>query len=188
MFGVSPLYASIHLISQSQWFLFQDSAGMPEQANNGHPVAGARSYPGTATFGEGMFQKLWTLVTGCEILESLESSGLNPSIFGSGDNQIIPCNQPKDRSPQDVQACLLRGLYAFSEEAHLKVKLMETSVSSVHMEYGKASFKNGKKLDYLKRTFHPSILNLAACVPLVVRPLQILRPQLLLTVLLLLRY
>lgn len=27
MLGMSPLYASIHLMSQSQWFLFQDSEG-----------------------------------------------------------------------------------------------------------------------------------------------------------------
>ena len=152
IFGVSPLYLSAHLEPLYTWFIFQDAAHPPQQSPNGEPIPGPRAYPGLATFGEGMLQRLWTLVSSCGVLAHIEPTGLSVEMIGSGDNQIIMCKTDDNTSPQHIQTTLFAALKSFEQEACLKVKLFETFISSTYMEYGKACYVNGKKVTFgLKR-------------------------------------
>ena len=95
----------------------------PQQSSNGEPVPGPRAYPGLATFGEGMLQRLWTLVSSCGVLAHIEPTGLNVEMIGSGDNQIIMCKTDDANQPQHIQTTLFAALKSFEQEACLKVKL-----------------------------------------------------------------
>lgn len=152
IFGVSPLYKNAHLEPMRTHFLFQDSACIPEQGPNMRPLPGPRSYYGLATFGEGMLQRLWTVVSSCGVLAHIENTDLQVEMVGSGDNQIIMCPMPPGKTPDEVHRILFTALRSFEEEADLRIKLMETFISCKYMEYGKACYINGKKIAFgLKR-------------------------------------
>ena len=148
IFGVLPLYLSALLEPLYTWFVFQDTAYSPQQASNGEPMPGPRAAARLATFGEGMLQRLWTLVSSCGVLAHIEPMGLRVEIIGSGDNQIIMCKTDDKTQPHYVQTTLFAALKSFEKEACLKVKLFETFISSSYMEYGKACYINGKKVTF----------------------------------------
>ena len=148
IFGVSPLYLSAHLEPLYTWFVFQDAAHPSQQASNGEPMPGPRAAAGLATFGEGMLQRLWTLVSSCGVLAHIEPTGLRVEMIGSGDNQIIMCKTDDKNQPHHVQTTLFAALKSFEKEACLKVTLFETFISSSYMEYGKACYINGKKVTF----------------------------------------
>ena len=148
IFGVSPLYLSAHLEPLYTWFIFQNAAHPPQQAPSGEPVPEPRAAAGLATFGEGMLQRLWTLVSSCGVLAHIEPSGLRVEMIGSGDNQIIMCKTDTKIQPHHIQTALFAALKSFETEACLKVKLFETFISSSYMEYGKACYIDGKKVTF----------------------------------------
>ena len=111
-------------------------------------MPGPRASPGLATFGEGMLQRLWPLVSSCGVLAHIEPTGLRVEMIGSGDNQIIMCRTDDNNQPHYVQSTLFAALKSFEQEACLKVKLFETFISSSYMEYGKACYINGKKVTF----------------------------------------
>ena len=140
-------------MSGGPYWLFSDPTNIPEQASNGRPLPGIRCFYGLASFGEGMFHRLWTPATGCGILAYSEGIAPNMSLMGQGDNQILICDQPKDEAPHATQGRLLEALETYSREANVRIKTAETFVSSVYMEYGKNCYHRGVKINNgLKRS------------------------------------
>jgi len=61
----------------------------PSKDLTGRLHYGPRALPGLSTFGEGMFQRLWTHVTACGSMATLENKEMEAEIAGSVDYQII---------------------------------------------------------------------------------------------------
>ncbi|APG78838.1 RNA-dependent RNA polymerase [Wenling crustacean virus 12] len=146
IFGLPGLYESIHILPQEMYTLFQDRTNPPEQLPNGKPKPGPRCHYGLNTLGEGMFQKVWTTVTGCAILYHLYSTGYKVNLLGSGDNQVALVDVPSGENPHAVQMNVLAALARMSEETGLPIKLAETFVSNHYYEYGRSSYLDGKKV------------------------------------------
>ncbi|AJG39154.1 RNA-dependent RNA polymerase [Wenzhou Crab Virus 1] len=146
IYGSSPIYECAHLVPLDLWWFFQDSSRPPQQSADGEPCAGDRAFPGLHSMGEGMYQKLWTLVTGCGIMAQMYKRNLECGIMGSGDNQYISCKIPNDMGPREVQRAIFEGLEEFSSICKLPIKLEETFVSSHYMEYGRTSYLRGKRI------------------------------------------
>lgn len=142
----SPLFEMTHVVPLSLWWFFQDPTNIPFQNTSGLPTQGPRCTYGLHTMGEGMYQRLWTLVTGCGIMAKMYRDNLDCELMGSGDNQLLTCRIPSESGPRDIQMRLLRALRQFSEDAHLPIKLEETYIAQTYMEYGKNSFLNGKRI------------------------------------------
>lgn len=71
-------------------FLIQDRFNCPEQDSSGYPVEDFKACMlGGLTMGEGMRQKLWTILTGCMELIVLEKAGVRGEVLGQGDNQTL---------------------------------------------------------------------------------------------------
>ncbi|APG78639.1 RNA-dependent RNA polymerase [Beihai rhabdo-like virus 6] len=150
--GSDPLIESTHMIPPGMWFFFQDSAMIPKQGSYGEPVPSDRAYFGAETLGEGMFQRLWTLVTACGIKHHLRESGVECDIVGSGDNQLLTCRLKRGETLAGLQRVVFDSLQRFSEISGLPIKLEETFSSCNYLEYGKCSYIHGKRVkQHLKK-------------------------------------
>lgn len=62
----------------------------PKQGDNILPTEeGETCIRGALTMGEGVSQKLWTIITGCIELLPLEDLGFDSGILGQGDNGVL---------------------------------------------------------------------------------------------------
>lgn len=146
IYGVEPFFELAHIIPLGLWWFFQDDARVPEQGPDGLPIPGERAFYGLHTMGEGMYQRLWTLITSCGIKNNLRALGLDCDIMGSGDNQLITCNVPKGGTLGGCQARIMLALNTFSHASGLPIKIEETFSSLCYLEYGKVSYINGKRV------------------------------------------
>lgn len=99
-----------------------------------------------------MYQKRWTIVTGCGIMAAMHDHNLECNLMGSGDNQFLGCKIPPNMGSMEILLSIMSGLQAFSDRSFLPIKLKETFVSLLYMEYGRTSYPRGKRISQaLKR-------------------------------------
>lgn len=146
IFGLLGFFAIIHMISQRSYCFFQDRVNIPEQGPNGLPIPGPRCWFGLLTPGEGMFQKVWTMICVCYLLYYLYTLDTQVEAMAAGDNILLLVTTPKGVNPVRFQAQVFDRLNAMAEDIGLPLKLEETYTSNRYFEYGKASYYDGKKI------------------------------------------
>lgn len=85
--------------------LFQDRCHPPEQTVGGQPKTGDRCFYGLNTLGGGMFQTVWTTVTGSLVLYHLYCTGYRVNLLGRGDNQVALVDLTKGEDPSCTGKC-----------------------------------------------------------------------------------
>nr|QGZ07388.1 L protein [Aquatic bird bornavirus 1] len=124
-------------------FIMQDRFN-PPRANRGEPVEdGSTCIIGAKTMGEGMRQKLWTILTSCWETIALREVGVSFNILGQGDNQTIIIHKSLAESNQAQADRALGSLYKHSRLAGHHLKMEECWISDCLYEYGKRLFFKG---------------------------------------------
>lgn len=135
-------------------FIMQDRFNPPAQDQDGFPIEdGEACLQGSLTMGEGMRQKLWTIITACLELLSLEELELKGDILGQGDNQTIIVSVPLYAIKDEAKDLLLSKLIFKAHEARLTLKPDECWVSDVIYEYGKRLYFNGVPIPSFLKIF-----------------------------------
>nr|URS73034.1 L protein [Parrot bornavirus 2] len=116
------------------------------------PAADIRTLPvedmitcahGTKTMGEGMRQKLWTILTSCWEIMALREAQVSFNILGQGDNQTIIVYRSITETNQALANRALGCLYKYARLAGHTLKVEECWVSDCLYEYGKRLFFEG---------------------------------------------
>ncbi|AIJ27440.1 L protein [Aquatic bird bornavirus 2] len=124
-------------------FIMQDRFN-PPRLHNLEPVEdGETCISGAKTMGEGMRQKLWTILTSCWETIALRDVGVTFNILGQGDNQTIIVYKSLAESNQSQADRALGSLYKHARLAGHHLKMEECWVSDCLYEYGKRLFFKG---------------------------------------------
>ncbi|DAZ85313.1 TPA_asm: L polymerase [Caribbean watersnake bornavirus] len=125
-------------------FLIQDRFNPPRQSGEGGPVEDLEMCAqGTFTLGEGMRQKLWTVITACWETLALREVRVDFDILGQGDNQTIIIYSNSRCDNQDLADRALGSLFKYARKAGHALKVEECWVSDYLYEYGKRMFIDG---------------------------------------------
>jgi len=144
IFGLKGVYTSVHQVPMRSFCLFQDRDCIPEQdPKTGLPILGPRCVYGLNSLGEGMNQKLWTLITSSLILYYTKGSSSEIDSIGSGDNQLLLLKIDDGVQEEDLYKSVQQRLNALSDDTGLKLKMEETYGSVAFVEYGKTPFIKG---------------------------------------------
>ncbi|ANQ45640.1 RNA-dependent RNA polymerase, partial [Orinoco virus] len=133
--------------------LFQDRFNPPRQGGDGDPVNGPRCIHGPEAWMEGLRQKGWTLLTILLILIASWKCNTVATLTGQGDNQVIYLRIPARKTLEDLKMTkheyitwfqmVLRDLCT---GAGITMKLEETWVSGILLEYGREFFLKGAQV------------------------------------------
>nr|VVX76797.1 RNA-dependent RNA polymerase [Borna disease virus 1] len=124
-------------------FIIQDRFN-PPYSLSGEPVEdGVTCAVGTKTMGEGMRQKLWTILTSCWEIIALREINVTFNILGQGDNQTIIIHKSASQNNQLLAERALGALYKHARLAGHNLKVEECWVSDCLYEYGKKLFFRG---------------------------------------------
>ncbi|AFN70809.2 viral polymerase [Parrot bornavirus 7] len=124
-------------------FIVQDRFN-PPLANKLEPVEDMITCAhGTKTMGEGMRQKLWTILTSCWEIMALREAQVSFNILGQGDNQTIIIYKSITETNQVLADRALGCLYKYARLAGHTLKVEECWVSDCLYEYGKRLFFEG---------------------------------------------
>lgn len=77
---------------------------------------------GSLNMGEGMLQKLWTILTGCMELIVLERAGVSAKVLGQGDNQTLVIHTKPGQDKNMVRDNVLKDLKEFAHQCSLFLK------------------------------------------------------------------
>ncbi|AGJ74872.1 RNA-dependent RNA polymerase [Canary bornavirus 1] len=124
-------------------FVIQNRFNPPQQSNVGPLEDGATCVIGAKTMGEGMRQKLWTILTSCWETIALREAGVSFNILGQGDNQTIIIHRSLAENNQSLADRALGCLYKHARLAGHHLKMEECWVSDCLYEYGKRVFFKG---------------------------------------------
>ncbi|DAZ85319.1 TPA_asm: L polymerase [Mexican black-tailed rattlesnake bornavirus] len=125
-------------------FLVQDRFYPPRQSTDGLPLEDLETCAqGTLTLGEGMRQKLWTIITACWEIIALREVRVDFDILGQGDNQTIVIYSNPQSDNQDLADRALGSLFKYARKAGHALKVEECWVSDYLYEYGKRMFIDG---------------------------------------------
>ncbi|DBA13175.1 TPA_asm: L polymerase [finepatterned puffer bornavirus] len=152
MFGSGAFFQVGSWIPLATTFLVQDRHNSPKQDENGLPTEdGSTCMVGGLTMGEGMRQKLWTLMTGCVELLVLQKLGFSGEVLGSGDNQTLVVKCPRHMEKDVCYKKIINELEKQALRAGMVLKPDECWASDVLYEYGKKMyFKGAPVSNYLK--------------------------------------
>lgn len=175
MFGSDCFYQVGSWMPSITTFIMQDRFNPPRQDDNGYPCDDMETCAqGTATMGEGMRQKLWTILTACLELVTLEAVGIHGEVLGQGDNQTILITPPRHMSQEDARDVVIKHLQQRSHEAGLVLKPEECWSSDILYEYGKKLYYDGVPVPNFLKIFsrisdstgevYPNVYSRLACL------------------------
>ncbi|AIL50416.1 L polymerase [Loveridge's garter snake virus 1] len=125
-------------------FIVQNRFNPPLQSEMGDPIEdGVTCIQGALTPGEGMRQKLWTIITGCWEMIALREAAVQFDILGQGDNQTIIIYSSTIESNQCLATRALGSLYKHARLAGHTLKVEECWISDCLYEYGKRMYFHG---------------------------------------------
>ncbi|AGJ74903.1 viral polymerase [Canary bornavirus 2] len=124
-------------------FIVQNRFNPPKASSFGPVEDGTTCIVGAKTMGEGMRQKLWTILTSCWETIALREAGVSFNILGQGDNQTIIIHRSSAESNQSLADRSLGCLYKHARLAGHHLKMEECWVSDCLYEYGKRIFFQG---------------------------------------------
>lgn len=154
MFNSGTFFQIGSWIPLATTFLVQDRFNVPGQDENGYPIEdGQTCMIGGLTMGERMRQKLWTLMTGCLELEVLQKWSLRGEVLGSGDNQTLVIQCPRNKSKLECYQMVITELKRHTLEARLVLKPDECWASDVLYEYGKKMYFKGAPVSNFLKIF-----------------------------------
>ncbi|ATY47618.1 L [Southwest carpet python virus] len=140
--GSGRFYQLGSILPRYLTFIIQDKFNPPQQGEDLHPIEDHRTcVHGTGSSGEGMRQKLWTVLASCSELLALEEAGVTGTVFGQGDNQTIIVDSGGDKSGTATR--VLESLRKNAEEMGHQLKTDECWVSDCLYEYGKKQYFKG---------------------------------------------
>ncbi|DBA13213.1 TPA_asm: L polymerase [Bombay duck fish bornavirus] len=135
-------------------YLIQDRFNPPKQGADGYPVEdGKTCLHGTLTMGEGMRQKLWTILTGCMELIVLERLRIRGEVLGQGDNQTLVIHTRPNQDKNLVRDRVVSSLKEFALKCGLILKPEECWSSDVLYEYGKKMYFRGSQVSNFLKIF-----------------------------------
>ncbi|DBA13189.1 TPA_asm: L polymerase [electric eel bornavirus] len=154
MFSSGCFFQTGCLTPTATCFIIQDRFNSPKQSAHGLPEEDfSTCINGALSPGEGMRQKLWTIMTGCIELIALEELGIKGEILGQGDNQTLiiqcPLGQEKTKCKNEV----LQRLHVVSGDCGLVLKPEECWSSDVLYEYGKRMYFKGTSVPNFFKIF-----------------------------------
>ncbi|AMK09260.1 RNA-dependent RNA polymerase [Drosophila unispina virus 1] len=143
LFGTKYLFSEVH-----RWFLsckiFANSRLTPPDCDSdGKPIPGPYFIDNHQGGGEGMCQKLWTLITIVLIKMVAEEQKVSISIMGQGDNQVIRLDTRKTHDPALLRKTFLNSLEQKFSSVGLVLKSQETWYSCRLFEFGKTRYLLG---------------------------------------------
>ncbi|AGJ74924.2 RNA-dependent RNA polymerase [Canary bornavirus 3] len=124
-------------------FIVQNRFNPPKAGPYGPIEDGVTCIVGSKTMGEGMRQKLWTILTSCWETIALREAGVSFNILGQGDNQTIIVYKSLAETNQTLAERSLGCLYKHARLAGHYLKMEECWVSDCLYEYGKRVFFKG---------------------------------------------
>nr|WLV26927.1 L [Munia bornavirus 1] [Munia bornavirus 1] len=124
-------------------FIIQNRFNPPRGSSIGPVEDATTCIVGAKTMGEGMRQKLWTILTSCWETIALREAGVSFNILGQGDNQTIIIHKSLAESNQMLADRSLGCLYKHARLAGHHLKMEECWVSDCIYEYGKRVFFKG---------------------------------------------
>nr|ART67019.1 RNA-dependent RNA polymerase [Variegated squirrel bornavirus 1] len=124
-------------------FIIQDRFNPPYSIKGDPHEDGITCAIGTKTMGEGMRQKLWTILTSCWEIIALREANVTFNILGQGDNQTIIVHKSPSQSNQALADTALSCLHKHARLAGHNLKTEECWVSDCLYEYGKRMFFRG---------------------------------------------
>nr|QUP51771.1 viral polymerase [Parrot bornavirus 4]WJN65731.1 viral polymerase [Parrot bornavirus 4] len=125
-------------------FIIQDRFNPPMADRKSIPIEDMTTcVHGTKTMGEGMRQKLWTILTSCWEIMALREAQVSFNILGQGDNQTIIVYRSITETNQALADRALGCLYKYARLAGHTLKVEECWVSDCLYEYGKRLFFEG---------------------------------------------
>ncbi|ALJ30341.1 polymerase [Parrot bornavirus 5] len=124
-------------------FIIQDRFNPPRSFKDEPIEDGITCAIGTKTMGEGMRQKLWTILTSCWETIALREAGVCFNILGQGDNQTIIIHKSAVEANQALADRALGSIYKHARLAGHNLKVEECWVSDCLYEYGKRLFFQG---------------------------------------------
>ncbi|DBA13183.1 TPA_asm: L polymerase [little skate bornavirus] len=152
MFGSGAIYQVGCYIPLATTFLVQDRFNAPRQHEDQDPVEDSETcVHGTLSMGEGMRQKLWTILTGCAELLTLQEMGLNGQVLGQGDNQTLLVMTPHHVDKNLLKTALIERIELNAKKMGHVLKPDECWASDTLYEYGKKMyFKSAPVSNFLK--------------------------------------
>lgn len=155
-------------------FLMQDRFNSPEQDNDGYPLEDLETCMlGGLTMGKGMWQKLWTILTGCMELIVLEKAGVR-EVLDQGDNQTLVIYTRPGQGKNTTRDQILQDLEIFARKCGLILKPEECWSSDVLYEYDKKMYFKGAQVSNFLKIFsritdstgelYPNIFARLACL------------------------
>ncbi|ATY47612.1 L [Jungle carpet python virus] len=142
LLGSGRFYQLGSILPRYLTFVVQDKFNPPQQGDDHHPVEDSRTcVHGTGSSGEGMRQKLWTILASCSELLALEEANAIGTVFGQGDNQTIIVDSKGKKAETSVR--VLESLRKHAEEMGHQLKTDECWVSDCLYEYGKKQYFKG---------------------------------------------
>nr|DBA13207.1 TPA_asm: L polymerase [Para molly bornavirus] len=154
MFKAGNFFRVGSLLPLVTTYLIQDRFNPPKQGSDGWPVEdGETCVHGTLTMGEGMRQKLWTILTGCMELIVLEKLRVRGEVLGQGDNQTLVIHTRPGQDKNLVRDRILMSLKEFAMRCGLILKPDECWSSDVLYEYGKKMYFKGSQVSNFLKIF-----------------------------------
>nr|DBA13195.1 TPA_asm: L polymerase [Wuhan sharpbelly bornavirus] len=156
-------------------FIMQDRFNPPRQGAYGLPVEdGQTCVHGALTMGEGMRQKLWTIMTGSMEQIVLDKLGLKGEVLGQGDNQTLIVQCPIGQDKTACKDLVLEELRKYALGCGLLLKPEECWASDVLYEYGKRMYFKGSPVSNFLKIFsritdstgevYPNIFSRLSCL------------------------
>lgn len=154
LFGFKHLFAETH-----RWFLLACILCNSRLCPPDYDLATKKPIPGPFFIndhkggGEGMCQKLWTLINIGTIRLVADSMGLKATVMGQGDNQVVllQLTREQSRRKDQIRQSFMSELDKGFKNIGLKLKLQETWYSNRLFEYGKQRYLEGVAVSNLTK-------------------------------------
>nr|CEJ95723.1 RNA directed RNA Polymerase [Eggplant mottled dwarf virus] len=159
-FGSEGLYDQTHLMLK-KCVIYLSSGERPLTADpvTGVVVDGINSWTGDGSGKEGLRQKGWTIMTVCDIKYVADRLGMDASLVGGGDNQVLTVtirtsdileggeiSQEGKRKIRDKMKAFLSELQQHFDRRGLPLKASETWTSTSLFMYNKHMYYKGRPL------------------------------------------